>query len=198
MTLADIEAAREVIDRGRAPNPDGGRPLALRPGRRTGEPEVREPPAHRLLQDPRCLPPHLPALRGGAGRRASSPPVRATMPRGWRWQPPRSASARPSSCPRGRRSPRRRRRVRTAPTSASTAATSRTRWSRRRKFAAETGAVLIHPFDHADVVAGQGTRRAGDPRAAAGREDRDRADRRRRPACRASPSRSRPRAPMSA
>ena len=26
-----------------------------------------------------------------------------------------------------------------------------------RKFAAETGAVLIHPFDHADVVAGQGT-----------------------------------------
>ncbi len=26
-----------------------------------------------------------------------------------------------------------------------------------RSFAAETGAVLIHPFDHADVVAGQGT-----------------------------------------
>ncbi len=26
-----------------------------------------------------------------------------------------------------------------------------------RQFAAETGAVLIHPFDHADVVAGQGT-----------------------------------------
>ncbi|MEO5661714.1 MAG: threonine ammonia-lyase [Nocardioides sp.] len=26
-----------------------------------------------------------------------------------------------------------------------------------RKFAAETGAVLIHPFDHADIVAGQGT-----------------------------------------
>ena len=26
-----------------------------------------------------------------------------------------------------------------------------------RRFAAETGAVLIHPFDHADVVAGQGT-----------------------------------------
>ena len=29
--------------------------------------------------------------------------------------------------------------------------------SRRAAFAAETGAVLIHPFDHADVVAGQGT-----------------------------------------
>ena len=26
-----------------------------------------------------------------------------------------------------------------------------------RAFAAETGAVLIHPFDHADIVAGQGT-----------------------------------------
>ncbi len=28
---------------------------------------------------------------------------------------------------------------------------------RAREFAAETGAVLIHPFDHADIVAGQGT-----------------------------------------
>ena len=26
-----------------------------------------------------------------------------------------------------------------------------------------TGAVLVHPFDHHDIVAGQGTRRAGDP-----------------------------------
>src|SRR3546814_11258704 len=26
-----------------------------------------------------------------------------------------------------------------------------------RKFADETGAVLIHPFDHEDIVAGQGT-----------------------------------------
>jgi threonine dehydratase len=29
--------------------------------------------------------------------------------------------------------------------------------ARAREFAAETGAVLIHPFDHVDVVAGQGT-----------------------------------------
>ena len=28
---------------------------------------------------------------------------------------------------------------------------------RAREFAAETGAVLIHPFDHPDIVAGQGT-----------------------------------------
>ena len=29
--------------------------------------------------------------------------------------------------------------------------------ARAREFAAETGAVLIHPFDHVDIVAGQGT-----------------------------------------
>jgi len=29
--------------------------------------------------------------------------------------------------------------------------------ARARQFSAETGAVLIHPFDHADIVAGQGT-----------------------------------------
>ena len=39
----------------------------------------------------------------------------------------------------------------------STAATSRTRSPRPGAFAEETGAVLIHPFDHADIVAGQGT-----------------------------------------
>ena len=39
----------------------------------------------------------------------------------------------------------------------STAATSRTRWSRPGSSRSETGAVLIHPFDHVDIVAGQGT-----------------------------------------
>ena len=51
-----------------------------------------------------------------------------------------------------------------------------------RRFAEETGAVLIHPFDHVDIVAGQGTARARDPRAGARRADRAGADRRRRPA----------------
>ena len=35
----------------------------------------------------------------------------------------------------------------------------------------ETGAVLIHPFDHVDIVAGQGTVGPGDPRAGARRRD---------------------------
>ena len=69
VTLADIEAAAELLARGRHPHPDGGLALAVRPGRRAGRPQVREPPAHRLLQDPRRLRPDLPALRGGAGPR---------------------------------------------------------------------------------------------------------------------------------
>ena len=36
-----------------------------------------------------------------------------------------------------------------------------------QEFADETGAVFIHPFDHPDIVAGQGTVRPGDPRAGA-------------------------------
>ena len=86
---------------------------------------------------------------------ASSPPRRATTPRAWRWPPRCSASRPPCSCPRAPRSRRRRRPAGTAPTWSSTAATSRTRWSAAREFAAETGAVLIHPFDHVDIVAGQ-------------------------------------------
>ena len=51
-----------------------------------------------------------------------------------------------------------------------------------QEFADETGAVLIHPFDHTDIVAGQGT--AGLEILAAGPRGRDRAgaDRRRRAA----------------
>jgi threonine dehydratase len=45
----------------------------------------------------------------------------------------------------------------TAPTSGSSGATVDEALVAAREFAAETGAVLIHPFDHADIVAGQGT-----------------------------------------
>ena len=38
-----------------------------------------------------------------------------------------------------------------------------------RKYADETGAVLVHPFDHPDIVAGQATCGARDPRAGARR-----------------------------
>ena len=55
-TLADIEAAREALARRLRLHPDGGVPLALRAGRRTGADQGREPPAHRVVQDPRRLP----------------------------------------------------------------------------------------------------------------------------------------------
>ena len=51
-----------------------------------------------------------------------------------------------------------------------------------RRFAEETGAVLIHPFDHARHRRRAGQRRARDPRAGARGRDRRRAHRRRRAA----------------
>ena len=51
-----------------------------------------------------------------------------------------------------------------------------------REFADETGAVLIHPFDHADIVAGQGTLGPRGPGAGARRTHGAGADRRRRAA----------------
>ena len=47
-------------------------------------------------------------------------------------------------------------------------------------YAAETGAILIPPFDHPDVVAGQGTLGPGNPRPGPRPRHRHRADRRRR------------------
>ena len=51
-----------------------------------------------------------------------------------------------------------------------------------RAFAAETGAVLIHPFDHVDIVAGPGHARPGGPRAGTRRAHRAGAHRRGRAA----------------
>ena len=51
-----------------------------------------------------------------------------------------------------------------------------------REFSERTGAVLIHPFDHADVVVGQGTAGLEILEQAPDDPDRGRADRRRRPA----------------
>ena len=44
-----------------------------------------------------------------------------------------------------------------AEVAASSGRPSTRRWSRPRSSPSETGAVLIHPFDHPDIVAGQGT-----------------------------------------
>ena len=154
---ADDRGGPRAAARRRDRHADGGVALALRAGRRAGLAQVREPPAHRLVQDPRRL---RRASRGSPPRSAPaawSRPPPATTPRASRWPRSCSASGRRSSCPRGRRSPRRRRPAGTAPTWSSTAATSRRRSSRPGRSPSETGAVLIHPFDHVDIVAGQGT-----------------------------------------
>ena len=85
--------------------------------------------------------------------------------------------ARGRADPQGAGDPRR-----TAPTWSSRARTLEESLVAARRFAEETGAVLIHPFDHVDIVAGQGTLRPRDPRAGARRGDRAGADRRRRAA----------------
>ena len=81
----------------------GALPRAGRAGRRPGLAQVREPAAHRLVQDPRRLHADRPARPTRSGPAASSPPAPATTRRGSRW--PRSCSgSRPrSSCPRARR-----------------------------------------------------------------------------------------------
>ena len=81
---------------------------ARRPGRRPGVAQVREPAAHRLVQDPRGLHAHRPADRRRARPRAWSPPAPATTRRAspspracWAPRPP-SSCRRPRRC---RRSP---------------------------------------------------------------------------------------------
>ena len=138
-------------------DPDGAVALALRAGRRPGLAQVREPPAHRLVQDPRRLRPDLPAQPRGARARRRRGLGRQPRPGRRAGRAAARHPARRCSCPRGRRSPRSGRPAGTAPTWSSRAACSRSRWSAARRFAEETGAVLIHPFDHVDIVAGQGT-----------------------------------------
>ena len=67
-SLADIVAAREMLEGIDGDHADGGVALALRARRRTGVAEVREPPAHRLLQVAGRLRPHLAPVRRGAGQ----------------------------------------------------------------------------------------------------------------------------------
>ena len=96
-------------------------------------------------------------LRGGAGPRRGGRLGRQPRP----GRRAGGADARhpgpPSSCPRARRSPRSAPPAATAPRWSSRAATSRSRWSRPAASPTETGAVLIHPFDHRDIMLGQGT-----------------------------------------
>ena len=171
-----------MLRRGRHPHPDGGVALALRARRRPGPPQVREPPAHRLLQDPRRLPAHLPALRGGARPRRRRGLGRQPRPGRGARRPSCSASRRRCSCPRARRSPRRTRPAGTAPTWSSTAATSTRRSSRRQAVRRGDRRRADPPLRPRRHRRRPGHLRPGDPRAGARRAHRARADRRRRAA----------------
>ena len=131
--------------------------VARRQGRRPGRPQVREPAARRVVQDPRRLRAPRAAHRRGAGARRRRGERR--QPRAGR-RARRLDARRPEprcSCRWERRCPRSRPRAATAPRSASSAPSVDEALVAARAFADETGAVLIHPFDHADIVAGQGT-----------------------------------------
>ncbi len=129
VTLADIEAVVDLVDEVAIRTLDGG--VALAPGARgrAGPAQVREPPAHRLVQDPRRLRPPVPAQRGGAGARRGG---------GVGGQPRAGGRAGGADARHpgdgvharwGRRSRRPTPPAATAPRCASTASTSPRRWS---------------------------------------------------------------------
>ena len=156
--------------------------MAVHRRRRRRAPQAREPAAHRIVQDPRRVPAHLPAVARPSAPTAWSPRPPATTRRAWPCRPACSASSPPSSCPRAPRSPR---------SNATEAYGADIVFHGQyldqalvaaRAFAQETGAVLIHPFDHVDIVTGQGTCGPRDHRAGARRQDHRGAHRRGRAA----------------
>ena len=119
--------------------------------------QVREPPAHGLVQDPRGVQRASPAstppsARGGWSRRA-----RATTRRASRSPPEWWGSRATVFMPIGAALPK------VAATKGYGAEvrleghTVDESLAAAHRFAAATGAVLVHPFDHVDVMAGQGT-----------------------------------------
>ena len=143
---------------GRGPGDrDGGQPAPVRAGRRPGPPQVREPPAHGLLQAARRVRADRRAAPRGAGGRGG---------RGERRQPRAGRRAgllaarralhgvHAGRAPRCRRSPRP---GSTAPRCGCTARSWTRRWPPPRSTRERDGAVFIHPFDHPDIIAGQGT-----------------------------------------
>ena len=153
---ADVEAAAALLRTSSGTPPCGTR-AGWPPRRRPGLPQVREPAAHRLVQDPRRLHADLPARPTPSARAASSPPAPATTRRAWRSPPACSAHGhgvhagrRPAA--EGRRHPQLRR-----GDPARRADAGPTRWPPRPSTPSAPGRSFIHPFEHPDIIAGQGT-----------------------------------------
>ena len=150
-------AARELLAGVVDDHAAGGLAGPERAVRRPGGPEVREPAAHGVVQDPRRVHADRPARRGAAGARGRRGQRR--QPRTGRGARRRDARrhgdgvhARAGGAAEGRPRPAATGRPCTWSARPSTRASSHA-----RAFAERTGAVLVHPFDHVDVIAGQGT-----------------------------------------
>ena len=140
-----------------AGDPDGGLTLAQgtdRPGRLA---QVREPAAHRIVQDPRCLPADRPADARKSAPAESWRPAPATTRRASRSRRSLLGIKSTVFMPNGAPIPKEKATRGYGAEVRFTGTTIDDCLVAARRFAAETGAVLIHPFDHADIVAGQGT-----------------------------------------
>ncbi len=139
----------------RARHRDGGQQVPVAAGRHTGAPEVREPPADRFVQAARRICAHRRAAARGraagvvaasAGNHAQGVALASSL------LGVHSTVFMPKGAPLPKISATREYgadvRLYGQVVDDSLAAA--------QEYAAETGAVLIHPFDHPDVVAGQG------------------------------------------
>ena len=106
VTIEDIRAARELLEGVVRHDPAGVLAGAVGAGRRPVLAQVREPAAHRVVQDPRRLHPDRPALRRGAGARRGRGQRRQPRPGRRARRPAARHPARRCSCRRARRSPR--------------------------------------------------------------------------------------------
>ena len=166
VTLDDVLAARELL-RGRRPaDPAGVQPGAVRAGRRPGLPQVREPAARRVVQDPRRLHADRPAVATRRRRAASSRPAPATTPRASRSRRSCSASRSTVFMPRARRSPRSMAtRAYGAEVRAARPHGRRVRWCAAREFADRDRRGADPPVRPPRHRRRAGHGRAGDPRA---------------------------------
>ena len=152
----DVVAARELLLDVISPTPMLYSRVLSEHGGRAGLPEVREPAANRLVQGARRVHADRPAVgrrarpRRGGGERGQSRAGRGVRRRAARHLG-HGGHAGAGAAAQGGGHPRLRRVGDPARGDVEDALDEALR------FAEQTGAVFIHPFDHPDIVAGQGT-----------------------------------------
>ena len=157
VSVQDVRAAAELLA-GVPGTPDGVVPAAAAGGRRAGAPQVREPAAHRVVQDPRAPTsgsPGCPTRRrragvvaASAGNHAQGVALAASLVGSTR----EGLHAGRRVHRQADRDPRLRRRRRTGRANRWT-----TRWTRPTPTPPGPAPCWCIPFDHPDVLRGQGT-----------------------------------------